>query len=67
MSLTTEFNLDAWSDAQLQRVEQALTRWISPQAPAGLGEAMRYAVGTMPVPSSVMWLIFSTHLPVGSL
>jgi farnesyl diphosphate synthase len=44
MSLTTEFNLDAWSDAQLQRVEQALTRWISPQAPAGLGEAMRYAV-----------------------
>jgi farnesyl diphosphate synthase len=44
MSLTTDFNLDAWSDAQLQRVEQALTRWISPQAPAGLGEAMRYAV-----------------------
>ena len=44
MSLTTAFNLDAWSEAQLQRVEQALTRWISPQAPAGLGDAMRYAV-----------------------
>ena len=44
MSVTTAFNLDAWSEAQLQRVEQALTRWISPQAPAGLGNAMRYAV-----------------------
>jgi farnesyl diphosphate synthase len=44
MSVTTAFNLDAWSEAQLQRVEQALTRWISPQAPAGLGDAMRYAV-----------------------
>lgn len=44
MSLTTDFNLDAWSDAQLLRVEQALTRWINPQAPAGLGDAMRYAV-----------------------
>jgi farnesyl diphosphate synthase len=44
MSLKTDFNLDAWSDNQLQQVEHALTRWISPQAPAGLGEAMRYAV-----------------------
>ena len=44
MSLTTDFNLDAWSDTQLLRVEQALTRWINPQAPAGLGDAMRYAV-----------------------
>ncbi|MEY2791684.1 MAG: hypothetical protein RL295_1849 [Pseudomonadota bacterium] len=44
MSLATDFNLDAWRDAQLQRVEQALTRWINPQAPAGLGDAMRYAV-----------------------
>jgi farnesyl diphosphate synthase len=44
MSLATDFNLDAWRDAQLLRVEQALTRWINPQAPAGLGDAMRYAV-----------------------
>ena len=44
MSVTPAFNLDAWSEAQLQQVEQALARWISPQAPAGLGDAMRYAV-----------------------
>jgi farnesyl diphosphate synthase len=44
MSVTTAFNLDAWSEAQLEQVEQALARWISPQAPAGLGDAMRYAV-----------------------
>ena len=44
MSDSTDFDLDAWSDARLQQVEQALSRWISPQAPAGLGQAMRYAV-----------------------
>jgi farnesyl diphosphate synthase len=44
MSVTTAFNLDAWSEAKLLQVEQALARWISPQAPAGLGDAMRYAV-----------------------
>ena len=44
MSVTTTFNLDAWCEVQLQQVEQALARWISPQAPAGLGDAMRYAV-----------------------
>ena len=44
MSVTNEFNLDSWSDTQLRQVEQALMRWISPQAPAGLGDAMRYAV-----------------------
>ena len=44
MSTALAFDLDAWTDAQLQHVEQALTRWISPQAPAGLGQAMRYAV-----------------------
>ncbi len=44
MSVTNEFNLDNWSDTQLREVEQALMRWISPQAPAGLGDAMRYAV-----------------------
>lgn len=44
MSLLKDFNLDAWSDAKLVEVEQALSRWISPQAPAGLGDSMRYAV-----------------------
>ena len=38
------FDLDSWSDQWLGRVEQALSDWIHPQAPAGLGEAMRYAV-----------------------
>ena len=36
--------LDQWSNRCLEDVEQALSRWISPTAPAGLGEAMRYAV-----------------------
>ena len=44
MSVVTDFNLDVWSEAKLLDVEQALSRWISPQAPAGLGDAMRYAV-----------------------
>ncbi len=34
----------AWSAAQLARVEQALSDWVPQGAPAGLGEAMRYAV-----------------------
>ena len=34
----------AWRAAQQARVERALDGWVSPQAPAGLGEAMRYAV-----------------------
>ncbi len=38
------FDLDTWTDACLLRVENALVQWIDPQAPAGLGEAMRYAV-----------------------
>ncbi|WP_405041557.1 polyprenyl synthetase family protein, partial [Polaromonas sp.] len=42
------FNLDAWSAQQLARVEQALSAWVAcptaAPAPAGLGEAMRYAV-----------------------
>ncbi|WP_310625475.1 farnesyl diphosphate synthase [Limnohabitans sp.] len=40
----TSSELDLWSDHWLAIVEDALSRWISPQAPAGLGEAMRYAV-----------------------
>jgi farnesyl diphosphate synthase len=35
---------DAWSDASLTAVEQALSDWVPLDAPAGLGEAMRYGV-----------------------
>jgi farnesyl diphosphate synthase len=38
------FDLDMWSEQRLAQVEQALSLWINPQAPAGLGDAMRYAV-----------------------
>ena len=38
------FDLDAWMGGQLAHVEQGLSRWVRSDAPAGLGEAMRYAV-----------------------
>ena len=38
------FNLQAWSAQRLDRVEQALSDWVVADAPAGLGDAMRYAV-----------------------
>ena len=38
------FDFTAWSAAHLARVEAALERWVPSCAPAGLGEAMRYAV-----------------------
>ena len=42
------FDLSAWSAGQLDAIEQALSQWVAnPQngfVPAGLGEAMRYAV-----------------------
>ena len=48
MSQHTSFALDAWSARQLVSVEHALKRWVAaPEpvpAPAGLGDAMRYAV-----------------------
>ena len=40
----TPNELDQWSNHWLAVVEDALSRWISPEAPAGLGDAMRYAV-----------------------
>ncbi len=40
----TTFDLRAWSGERLQRVERALESWVGVDAPAGLGEAMRYAV-----------------------
>jgi len=44
MKTLTPKALDVWSDQWLAQVEQALSQWIDPNAPAGLGEAMRYAV-----------------------
>jgi len=40
----TDFDFPHWMDAQLQRTEQALSSWVGVNAPANLGEAMRYAV-----------------------
>ena len=44
----TLFTLNSWSTQQLAAVEQALSRWVAGPAdapvPAGLGDAMRYAV-----------------------
>jgi farnesyl diphosphate synthase len=42
--MSTGFDLKGWMQPQLDRVEQALSDWVDAQAPAGLGEAMRYAV-----------------------
>jgi farnesyl diphosphate synthase len=38
------FDLRAWNAARLSAVEDALSRWVVADAPAGLGDAMRYAV-----------------------
>lgn len=38
------FDLKGWSAERLDRVEQALSAWVPLDAPAGIGEAMRYAV-----------------------
>lgn len=38
------FFLRGWSAERLERVEQALSAWVPREAPAQLGEAMRYAV-----------------------
>ena len=37
-------NFAQWCTDELARVEQALSQWIADDAPAGLGEPMRYAV-----------------------
>jgi farnesyl diphosphate synthase len=39
-----DLDLRAWSGERLARVERALEAWVGIDAPAGLGEAMRYAV-----------------------
>ena len=43
-SSSSSFDLAAWMSPHLARVEGALSRWVGTDAPAGLGEAMRYAV-----------------------
>jgi farnesyl diphosphate synthase len=40
----TEFEFASWNAAHLRAVEAALSQWVPAHAPAGLGEAMRYAV-----------------------
>ena len=37
-------DFDAWVGEHLTRVEHALQEWVPADAPAGLGEAMRYGV-----------------------
>src|SRR6218665_140385 len=37
-------DLGGWRQNHLAQVEQALSQWVGHGAPAGLGEAMRYAV-----------------------
>src|SRR6478672_5468623 len=43
-AVTGGFDLRRWSDERLARVENALSAWVVAEAPAGLGNAMRYAV-----------------------
>jgi farnesyl diphosphate synthase len=38
------FDFPVWSSERLDLVEQALSNWVAADAPAGLGQAMRYAV-----------------------
>lgn len=38
------FDFSVWMDEQLLRTEQSLSAWVGVNAPANLGEAMRYAV-----------------------
>ena len=43
-SFSNAFNFKSWSEVRLAQVEQMLKQGIDAHAPAGLGEAMRYAV-----------------------
>src|SRR4051812_18252788 len=43
-AVSEAFDLRTWSDERLARVEAALSDWVVADAPAGLGDAMRYAV-----------------------
>ena len=41
--MTETLSFDAWMSASRDRVERALACWVPADAPAGLGDAMRYA------------------------
>nr|WP_029413376.1 farnesyl diphosphate synthase [Acidovorax radicis] len=43
-SASQPLDINLWSQNHLARVEQALSQWVGDGAPAGLGDAMRYAV-----------------------
>lgn len=43
-SVSTPAHFAAWRQARQDEVEQALSSWVPADAPAGLGETMRYAV-----------------------
>ena len=40
----TDSDFNAWAAQQLAGVEDALERWVPTDAPAALGQAMRYGV-----------------------
>jgi farnesyl diphosphate synthase len=44
VNAVADFDFAPWMVAHLQSVEAALSRWVPAHAPAGLGDAMRYAV-----------------------
>ena len=44
VSVGADFSFGPWSTAHLDSIERALSRWVVTHAPAGLGQAMRYAV-----------------------
>jgi farnesyl diphosphate synthase len=44
MRSVAPFDLQVWSTERLALVEHALSNWVAADAPAGLGQAMRYAV-----------------------
>jgi farnesyl diphosphate synthase len=39
-----DFDFAAWNQARCEQMEEALAQWVPIHAPAGLGDAMRYAV-----------------------
>jgi farnesyl diphosphate synthase len=44
MTMMQALDFDTWARRQLDTVEQALETWVPHDAPAGLGQAMRYGV-----------------------
>ena len=41
---SVKWNINEWTSYYLVKIEQSLAHWVPRNAPAGLGEAMRYAV-----------------------